>query len=196
MEKEKTKVQKKVDLLLKKNTKENLKKLIKIEKTAKDEYDRDYARLMRENADFFYYYPQNEKEFSELLLVWKTRRKESWIIDREMKAKAAVYELEEYSFDKKIHSRILKKQTKKKKEDWQYCYMDDFSFRTQNRLEELESDIEYEKAWVKEAKNLIKTKRYKELPADYFVNNIFDFQTGSAWEDDDKERCCNCCCGE
>jgi len=173
-------------------TRESLQELKNYIANEKDEEKRGYAEIAYDEAEFWYYSPINDKEESELLLVKMIREKEDQIFDQQMKVDAAKFELEKYAFDKKIHVRILKSQSKKQAEKWKYNYMDDFTFSIENRLIELGDSIAYDEEWLKQAKKVITTERYKDLPADYFCHNHFDFDGVSPWDDDPEE--CKCCC--
>ncbi|MBT4722323.1 hypothetical protein HN958_04855 [Candidatus Falkowbacteria bacterium] len=192
---EKTKVQLTVDSLIQNSDKDGLKKLRNLEHSAKQECDREYARLMRENAEFYYYMPQNDREWSELLSVRMIRFRENRLEKLIERIRAVNYNMQEHAFDKKVHARVLKSANKEEKENWKYNYMDDIAIWEQGRLEKFENETAYNSKWIEESKKLIKTKRYHELPDDYFINNKFDFQLVSGWEDEfDDCSECNCCC--
>lgn len=192
---EKTKVQLKVDSLIQNSDKDALKKLRKLEGSAEQQSDREYARLMRENAEFYYYMPQNDKEWSELLFIRMIRFRESRLAKLTERIRAVNYNMQEHAFDKKVHARVLKSANKEEKENWKYNYMDDIATWEQSRLEKFEDEVAYNSKWIEESKKLIKTKRYHELPDDYFINNKFDFQLVSGWEDEFDDCCeCGCCC--
>ena len=75
------------------------------------------------------------------------------------------------------------------------------------RLQAVQEDIEYEIEWLKEARSMITTKRYKNIPEDIFKHMHTDFGNGAYWTDsvgfcgDDYDGCCEdeglCCphCG-
>jgi hypothetical protein len=192
---EKTKIQLKVDSLMPNPDKDGLKKLRNLERTAKQECDREYARLMREDAEFYYYLPQNDREWSELLYIRMIRFRESRLAKFTERIRAVNYNMQEHAFDKKVHARVLKGANQEEKENWKYNYMDDIVIWEQSRLEKFEDEVDYNSKWIEESKKLIKTKRYHELPGDYFINNKFDFQLVAAWEDEFDDCCeCNCCC--
>ena len=73
---------------------------------------------------------------------------------------------------------------------WKYNWMEDFVFMEENDAQKIKDEMAYDAAWVAEAKKMITTVRYKNIPARYLEH--FDFDDGKDFDDDDAD-CCDCC---
>lgn len=169
-------------------TKEAVKKIEKYLKTEKDEGKRAYAEMALEECEFFFYNPTNEKEEVEFTLCELINRRERHIDDMLMKIENIEIEIEKLKLEKKVHEKVLAAH-KNKQEEWKYNWMEDFVFMEENDAQKIKDELAYEEAWVAEAKKMITTARYKNMPARYFEH--FDFDDGKDF-DDDGDSCCDC----
>lgn len=178
-------------------TKEAVEKIEKYMKVEKDPEKNAYAQMALEECEFFYYQPTSEKEEEEFELSELIRRQERKIDDLVMKIKNIEARIAKLMLEKKVHEKVLAKY-KNKKEAWQYNWMQDFVLMEENDLQEIKDQLEYEQAWVAEAKKMITTARYKTMPARHLEH--FDFNFGEDFCDDDDDFCdddcdddCDCC---
>jgi len=136
---------------------------------------------------------KREKEEEEFLLCELIRRNIDNLDDLYDKTERAQSRLEKFTLEKKVHEKVLAK-NKNKKEDWKYRFMDDFVFSGKEEIENLKDDIEYEKAWIAEAKKMITTTRYKSGIPDRHLRS-FDFDFDEDFEDYEGCDCCEDGCG-
>lgn len=167
-------------------TKEAVAKIEKYAKAEKDPEKHAYAEMALEECEFLFYQPTNEKEEEEFLLCELIRRREKHIDSQTMKIDGLELELEKSAIDGKVHEKVLTKH-KNKQEEWKYNWMPDFVAREARELEETKESIAYNEAWVAEAKKMITTTRYKNMPARYLER--FSFNENSAGNED-------CGCGD
>ena len=175
-------------------TKEAIEKIEKYIKIEKDYDKRAYAEMALEECEMFFYQPKNEKEDEEFTLSELIRRKERYIDDQTMKMCDIKERIEKLMLEKKVHEKVLAKH-KNKKEEWKYNWMQDFVSMEENKLQEIEDGLGYDEAWVAEAKKMITTARYKNMPARHLEH--FDFNFGEDSFDDEKDDCdcendCDC----
>lgn len=90
-------------------TKEAIIKLRKFIASEKNEDLRGYAECALDEAEFFYYSPQNEKEEKEFRLAKIIWRRENNLFDRQAKLGAAKLELEELDLDREINQKVCRK---------------------------------------------------------------------------------------
>lgn len=62
--------------------------------------------------------------------------------------------------------------------------MDEVVSWERNRLNEIEEDILYESAWLIEARSMIVTKKYKDIPDEVFEHISFTGDDGVFYHDD------------
>ena len=175
-------------------TKEAIEKIEKYIKTEKDAEKIAYAQIALKECEMFYYQPRNEKEDEEFMLCELIRQREQSIDDMTMKIEGLEIRLEKSDLDGKVHAKILAKH-KNKKKDWEYNWMPDFVSFEENELPKIKEQIVYDEAWIEEAKKMITTERYKNMPARYLEH--FDFNFGEDYFDDEEENCdceddCDC----
>lgn len=165
---------------------QSIEKLSEIIKTAKDEGLKATAKIAKEEAEYFYYSPENNQEEKDLLLMKMIRdREDSLIMDLESRAGAAKFELEKLDIEREVHQELLKVLPEDKQKDWQYNFSEDYYTTVAGRLQEIEADIEYENRWLEMAKKLIKTKKYFDLPPDFFQHYHWDYEDTNFWSDND-----------
>ena len=164
---------------------EAVEKLKKFIADTDDEKSRTWAEMALDEAEYFYYGPDNEKEENEFLLARLIQDKEDKLWKKTWKVDAAKLELQELDLNRKVHAKIIKKlKNKNQREDWQYNFSEDYYTIVKHRLSELEDEIAYEMAWLDEARKLITLEKYKNIPADIFKHIHFDGDGCSFWEDD------------
>lgn len=170
-------------------TKEAIEKIEKYIKLEKDYEKRSYAQMALEECEMFYYQPKNEKEDEEFMLGELIRRKERKIAEKMMEVDDIEERIEKLMIEKKVHEKVLAKH-KNKKEEWKYNWLQAFVTMEENKLQEIKESLEYDEAWVVEAKKMITTARYKNMPARYLEH--FDFNFGEDSFDDEEDDCeCN-----
>lgn len=170
-------------------TKEAIAKIEQYLKLEKDEEKRAYAEMALEECEFIYYQPMNEKEDQEFMLSELIRRRKLDLEDLMMEAGAVQMKMDKLMLEKKVHDRIIAK-NKDKKEVWQYNYIPDLLFSEKEALQQLADVIAYEEAWIAEAKKMITTARYKNIPDHHLEHFSFEFDEDldeSADEEDFEE---------
>lgn len=166
-------------------SKEAVEKLEKFIAETDDKELRAWAEMALDEAEYFYYGPDSEKEEQEFLLARMIQDKEDKLWEKAWKVDAAKLELQELDMDRKVHAKIIKNlKDKNKQADWQYNFSEDYYQLVKNRLNELEDEIAYEAAWLDEAQKLITLEKYKNIPADIFKHLHLDGDGCSFWEDD------------
>lgn len=155
----------------------------------KDNDLRQFAQLAYDEAEYLYYSPRNEKEEQEFLLAKMIFERDTRLWEFLGKADAAKLELQRLDVDRRVHHRLmlnLKKQKAKTKtaEEWQYRFSEDYCQTVQHRLQELENDIAYESAWLAQAKAMITTKRFTNIPAEFWEHVHWDGEGQTFWTDD------------
>jgi len=176
-------------------TKEAVEKIRKYVEAEKDFEKKSYAEMALEECEVFYYQPRNEKEEEDFLLSELIRRKENYIDDLMMKIEGIESEIEKLMLEKKVHEKVLSSH-KNKKEEWKYNWMQDFVTMEENKLGEIRDELAYDEAWVVEAKKIITTARYRNMPKRHLEH--YDFNVDDGYENehdcdcDDDEDCCDC----
>lgn len=182
-------------------TKEAMAKIEKYIKAEKDSDKRAYGEMALEECEICYCEPVNEKEEDDLMLCELIRQREQDVDDLLIRAEAIDMRLKKLLLEKKVHEKVLAK-NKSKKEAWQHNWMTDFVTIEEQELQEIEDEIAYDEAWISEAKKMITTKRYKNIPARYLEHFNFNIDSDLDENDDycsycDDESCdCEEECGE
>jgi hypothetical protein len=173
-----------LDKLVHQGTAESLKKIDEYIRKCGPGEKRDFAEMAREEAEFWYYSPRNEKDEKEYVLAKVIRKYENNVSRLEIKMMAAEAELKRLAWEKNIHDKLMKKLDAKKREAWKYNYIEDFSLMTKRRLAELKDSVDYDKAWIAEARKMITLKKYTNIPDRVFASIFADDDLGSCWDDD------------
>jgi len=168
-------------------TAESLKKIDEYIRKCGPGEKRDFAEMARGEAEFWYYSPRNEKDEEQYVLAKIIRQKEKDAFKLEMKIESAKVELRRLNWDKKIHEKLLKKLDAKRKEEWKYNFSEDYASMVERRLNELEDNLSYEKAWIKEARKMITLKKYSDVPDRVFSSVFVDDDFGSFWDEEDED---------
>jgi len=176
-------------------TKEAMVKLEKYIGMENDAEKKALAQMALEECEFIYYEPRSEKEDDDFMLCELIRRRERGIDEMFMKIDGLKAILEKSALEGRVHEKVLAKH-KNKREEWQYNWMPDFVTAEMNALREIEESIAYDEAWVAEAKKMITTARYKNIPARYLESLQFDCDAEVFDEDDECFDCegdCDSC---
>ncbi|NTU99026.1 hypothetical protein HGA64_03410 [Candidatus Falkowbacteria bacterium] len=189
-----------LDKLVGLGTKEAQNKIKQFIKNEKDPAKRDLAERALTACEARGFEPKNAKEEQDFILCELIATREQEVAKLEAKTEQVRLELEKLALEKKVHDRLMSK-NKDRQEDWGCSCIDDLLEDETGKLDELEGDIEYDKAWIDEAKKMITTARYKGgIPAQYMDQYDFGF------DDDCDDDCCGgrcehrhhddagCCC--
>lgn len=169
-------------------TEEAVNSLYEFIQKEKNESLRDYAKIALEEAEFFYYSPDTDQEERDFLLARSIYRRQEQLWHLESKADSCRLKLQEMDLGRKVHRQIIKGTAVKEKNDaWKYNFSEEFYFMVKNRLGEIEDEMAYEAAWLKEAREQIKTKKYLSIPWHIFEHIRFDADAGSIWEDEEEK---------
>jgi len=172
-------------------TGEAMEKINKYIESERDFEKKSYAEMALEECEMFYYQPKNEKEEREFMLCKLIRRREENIDDMMMEIEKLELTLEKSALEGKVHENVLAKH-KNKKEEWKYNWTPDFVNYEKNELPKIKENIAYDEAWVAEAKKMITTARYKNIPARHLKH--YDFNMGDGFENDVDFDCDDDCC--
>ncbi|KKP94072.1 MAG: hypothetical protein UR99_C0046G0008 [Candidatus Moranbacteria bacterium GW2011_GWD2_36_12] len=130
------------------------------------------------------YSPENEKEEKELLLIRMIRQAEDRLDRNLLKIDELKFRFKKNEIENEIHEKVLTKNPKMK-ETWKYRCMEESYFGDSDKVKEIEDSIVYDEAWIGEAKKMITTKRYQDLPKDFFDFYHFDGEDISLWGDNE-----------
>lgn len=172
-------------------TKEAIEKIEKYIKSEQDYEKRSYAEIALGECEMFYYQPRNRKEEDDFLLSELIRRRENRIDDLTIKIENIKANIEKLMLEKKVHEKVLSSH-KNKKEEWEYNWIQDFITMEENKIAEIKDDLSYDEAWAAEAKKMITTTRYKNIPVRYLEHYGFDINNN--FEKDDGCGCDENCC--
>jgi hypothetical protein len=161
--------------------------IIKLEKYLKSEKNADQKALIQialDECEFRYYTPTNDKEEDEFYLAKQIQLRKQKIerLEEELLELAEV--TDQCDLEAKIHAKVLAKH-KDRKAEWEYKFMPEALFHGFRGHDEIASDIDYETAWIAEAKKSITTPRYKTMP-DRFLEH-YDIADNDGTDD------CGCC---
>ena len=168
-------------------TKEAMEKLEKYVEAENDFEKRSYAEMALEECAMFYYQPKNKKEEEDFLLSELIRRRENHVDDIASEIDTIQSRIEKLMLEKKVHAKVLLSH-KNKKEEWQYNWIQDLVTMEEHKMTEMESELAYDEAWVIEAKKMITTARYKNMPKRHLEHYSFDMDDVHENDDD-----CDCC---
>lgn len=170
-------------------TKESINKIEKFKRETLDDDLEFHAQLAYEEACFFYYNPNDEKEEKEFELARMIAGKGKQTMDMMCKLGSIEARLENLKLDEEVHKRVMK--NNKDKKDWQYNFSPDFVLMLKHEKEEIEESLEYDTAWLEEAKKMIAVDKYKDIPSEVFNFIHSDFEDGDFWDDEPDK--CSCC---
>ncbi|MBU2542360.1 hypothetical protein KJ785_02270 [Patescibacteria group bacterium] len=145
---------------------ENLKKFIANER---DRDLREHAKIALEEAKFFYYGPDTDTDEKDFMLARLIHQYDKHIWELLSEADDLKEEIKEFKLKKAVHKRVMNRNLSEETyKEWEYNVMDDFIFYERNRLYEIEQDVRYKSAWIIEAKKMVSSKKYLNMPADEF----------------------------
>lgn len=165
-------------------TKEGLEKLEDFIVKEKNQDLRDYADIAYHEASYFYYSPQNDKQEKEFRLAKMIKERDDKLWKKISQVDSAKFELEQLELEKEIHTKVVKSAKKvQHKKNWPHNFSQNYYQIVKNRLQTIENEIAYQAAWLKQAKKMITTKKYQDIPEDIFNHIHFDGEGGSFWTD-------------
>lgn len=123
-----------------------------------------FAKCAYDEASYNYYIPKNETEEKDFILSKMIYDRELRIDELQIDLMSADLRSQKMEIDKNIHAKVMKSNPKNKL--WEYRFSPDLHTMASDEPEEIRDDIDYELAWIDEAKKSIKTKRYHFIPAD------------------------------
>ena len=123
-----------------------------------------YAKIALDEAKYFYYCSNNEQEEKDFLLAKMIRQREEKIFDLEMEIDMLKLKLEKLNLDKKVHGQVLKNLDSRHLGKWGIFFSDAPVSLTGNELNKLEDEFAYLEIWVAQARKMIKTERFKQIP--------------------------------
>jgi len=122
-------------------TEDSLRKLEDFIIIEKNKDLREYARIAYDEANYFYYAPNDDKEEREFILARLIKEREEYFWDLMSEADKLKEEIREFEIKKSVHNRLMKKKLPKNiLDDWKYNCSDDFIIYERNRLYEIEQE--------------------------------------------------------
>jgi len=176
-------LEEKVKKIIKAGTQESLWALEKLAREAKSPEEENYVELMLQEAQFQFYAPTNKQETDDLRFAKLIMERDEHYWRVSAKLDAAESKLQNMMLDKKVYLRVMGNEDGKKNKNWEYKYCQDMETMVQNRANELRDELDYEANWAMEAKMMLKTEKYLELPFDFFEVNYFFVDDDIFWND-------------
>jgi|GEM_PF-3219334 len=142
------------------------------------------------------YEPANEGDEKDLLLAKLIKEREDGVLSRlENQIGGMEFELKKLDLRGEVFKKLLQNSSKANQEEWKYNFSEDYYSDIRHRLAEIKGDIAYEKAWIEQAKKMIKNKKYLNLPSDFFASHHYDYEdvdscgpAGDPCRDPDREN--------
>jgi len=172
-------------------TKEAVEKLRQLLQEAKTAEERDWARMALNECEYFYYSPNNPQEEADFRLARLLREHDKKFFDWDEKAEAARETLACLSMEKKVHGKVMAGKEGKKNKGWQENDETCAAEAVMVRLAEWESRSAYEAAWIAEAREMIKSEKYKFTPFNLFRHGHLDWDGVDLWRDYNKNFECH-----
>ncbi len=166
-------------------TKESIAKIQGLQLKTMDKNLILYIQLAYEEACLFYYGPSNEKEEKEFTLARMINKREKQLLDMTCELNNLDDKLEKLKLNEEVHKRVMK--NNKNHKDWQYNFSPDFVGVIKNEKKELLDSLKYESEWVEEAKKMITTEKYKDIPYAVFDFIHPDFDDDLDYDEDDED---------
>jgi len=173
-------------------TKEAVAKLeVMIEKET-DEAKKDYLFLALQEAELVYFEPTNDQEEKDFCLAKLINDKEEEWFFQDIEINGLACRADFARLDLAVREKMLREITKGDKEmaKLNRDVAQEMLTMAEDQLAEAKEEMADTEAWVQTAKKMLKTKKYQDLPADFFDNYHFDDEV----LDEDDEDCC--CCDE
>jgi len=145
-------------------------------------------------CSFFRYQPENEQEDEDLLLRLVIRDRERQNDETVARIEKLQDDLERYAVEKKVTERLAKKGVGgDEKGRWELAAIADMMTMTEHDIAEAEASLAYDEAWIDEARAMIRTEKYRDMP-DRALGFFDEQEEDDDGEDDDDERCdCGFC---
>ncbi|MFH1089909.1 MAG: hypothetical protein V1716_05830 [Candidatus Uhrbacteria bacterium] len=182
-----------INKLVQAGTKEAVAKLESLfdKETDLDKKDCLFAAL--EEAEMVYYEPTNDQEEKDFGLAKLINDKEEDWFYQDMEAEALECRLDFAELELAVREKMLRDSTGNKKELAQINrdVAHDMMIMYKNQLAEVKEELSDIEAWIQTAQKMLKTKKYQNLPADFFDNYHFDDED---LDGDDDDCCCDCGC--
>lgn len=170
-------------------TKEAVEKLERFIQETHDDDARIMAEIALDEARFNYLSPNNAQEDRDLELAFLIVDKEEQLCNLQEKVDAAQRELALLEIEKEVHDALIASANKTRKEAWKYNFSEDYLMIVKGRRDELQDEALYTHAWLAQARKLIKTDKYQNLPQGA-LDGWHHFSDGvSFWDDDDDDLC-------
>lgn len=166
-------------------TKEAVEKLERFIKETHDDDARIMAEIALDEARFNYLSANDAQEEKDLELAFMIVYKEERLYSLQEKIEVAEHELVLLEIERDVHDALIAKANKERKEAWKYNFSEDYRMTVVMRRDELQDELFYTDAWLAQARNLIKTEKYKNLPQGA-LDGWHRFSEGvSFWDDDE-----------
>lgn len=145
-------------------TKEAVEKLERFVDETHDDDARAMAQIALDEARFNYLCANTAQEERDLELAFMIKDKEEQLVRLQEKMEAAQRELVLLEIEKDVHDALIAHANKERKEAWKYNFSEDHRMTMVMRRDELQDEVLYTEAWLAQARKLIKTEKYKDLP--------------------------------
>lgn len=160
-----------------------------IDKT-EDEELRGYAELAYGEALYLAYSPTNDEEERDFLLGRMIFRNETRMCDLFMQQMPLERLVAQGEVDHDVHEVLMKGASESERETWKYNYSPDYYVCEQGKLKEVQAEIAYIEAWLKQAKKMFKIDKYRTAPVEVYENIHDD------GEEPEDEKACACRCSQ
>ena len=158
-------------------TLEAVKKIKAIHDKATGE-DQFLAELALEEATYLYTSPTNKAEEQDWRLLSLINKREEEQLDLFEEREMVHEKLEDLVIEQKVAEALVHQASQKEKERLQVSVnvLRDLQAMTQQRLQELEQHLHDDEQWIKTAKELVTTKKYRSMPEEFrsFIQNEED----------------------
>jgi len=182
-----------INKLIQTGTKESVAKLEALFDKETDLDKKDNLFLALEEAEMVYYEPANDQEEKDFGLAKLINDKEEDWFYQDMEASSLECRVDFAGLELAVREKMLKDATGDKKEMAKINrdVAHDMLVMYQNQLAEVKEELADIEAWIQTAEKMIKTKKYQDLPADFFDGYHFDDED---LDSDDDGCCCECGC--
>ncbi|MBU1032489.1 MAG: hypothetical protein ABII13_01080 [Patescibacteria group bacterium] len=167
-------------------TKESIEKIKNVLSQKNNKEVEITAELAYDEALYFYYSTSNEQEERDFLLAKMIHEKEEPLWKLECKIGAAKLELQKLELDKAVNNAIMSDESSNLPDDWKYRFSKDYYMTVKHRLLELEDELAYNEFWIKIAKELIKSDKFKNIPPRVFEGQHWNYEDVCIWGDFDE----------
>jgi len=183
--------------LVRAGTKEAVAKLRTLMEKETDQERKEDLQLDVEEAEAIYYEPANEQEEKDFNLAKLVNNKEKIWLAQDDERNALLCRVNFARLELAIRQKMLKEAVGEAKDMAQVNVdvTEDVLTMEESRLAEIEESLDDTEAFMKAAKQMIKTKKYQDLPEAFFEDYYFDDEDlDDLSEDEDGCCCCGCHC--